>query len=108
MQPPRRPDEQFQCDQQRVTATKIAPHGSPARAYIAYHKLGAGMDAQTATPQSECECGVHPSVFYLLATLLLTRSVEVPISVVTRAVSAVPVHRPQILGERRNRGVNFA
>ncbi|XP_045772221.1 uncharacterized protein LOC123872120 isoform X2 [Maniola jurtina] len=30
------------------------------------------MEAQTATPQPECECGVHPSVFYLLATLLLT------------------------------------
>ncbi|CAK1596410.1 unnamed protein product [Parnassius mnemosyne] len=30
------------------------------------------MEAQTATPQAECECGVHPSVFYLLATLLLT------------------------------------
>ncbi|KPI93080.1 PREDICTED: uncharacterized protein LOC106118897 [Papilio xuthus] len=30
------------------------------------------MEAQTATPQTECDCGVHPSVFYLLATLLLT------------------------------------
>ncbi|XP_038212102.1 uncharacterized protein LOC119832513 [Zerene cesonia] len=30
------------------------------------------MEAQTATPQGDCECGVHPSVFYLLATLLLT------------------------------------
>ncbi|XP_026729292.1 uncharacterized protein LOC113494953 [Trichoplusia ni] len=30
------------------------------------------MEAQTTTPQTECECGVHPSVFYLLATLLLT------------------------------------
>ncbi|XP_026487163.2 uncharacterized protein LOC113394167 [Vanessa tameamea] len=30
------------------------------------------METQTATPQSECECGVHPSMFYLLATLLLT------------------------------------
>lgn len=73
---PRRPDEQFQCDRERLKATKIAPHGSPARAYIAYHKLGAGMEAQTETPQQECECGVHPSVFYLLATLLLTRYFE--------------------------------
>ncbi|XP_053608058.1 uncharacterized protein LOC128673916 [Plodia interpunctella] len=30
------------------------------------------MEAQTSTPHTECECGVHPSVFYLLATLLLT------------------------------------
>ncbi|XP_075973801.1 uncharacterized protein LOC142975044 [Anticarsia gemmatalis] len=30
------------------------------------------MEAQTTTPQADCECGVHPSVFYLLATLLLT------------------------------------
>ncbi|XP_059048591.1 uncharacterized protein LOC131843851 [Achroia grisella] len=30
------------------------------------------MEPQTTTPQTECECGVHPSVFYLLATLLLT------------------------------------
>ncbi|XP_072931528.1 uncharacterized protein [Epargyreus clarus] len=30
------------------------------------------MEAQTATPQSDCECGVHPSALYLLATLLLT------------------------------------
>ncbi|XP_047995294.1 uncharacterized protein LOC125233352 [Leguminivora glycinivorella] len=28
------------------------------------------MDTQT--PPQECECGVQPSVFYLLATLLLT------------------------------------
>ncbi|XP_049868895.1 uncharacterized protein LOC126368785 [Pectinophora gossypiella] len=27
---------------------------------------------QTETPPQDCECGVHPSVFYLLATLLLT------------------------------------
>ncbi|OWR46365.1 hypothetical protein KGM_210788A, partial [Danaus plexippus plexippus] len=30
------------------------------------------METQTATPQGDCECGVHPSAFYLLATLLLT------------------------------------
>ncbi|CAH2036859.1 unnamed protein product, partial [Iphiclides podalirius] len=51
---------------------KMNGKNNPARAYIAYHKLGAGMEAQTPTPQPECDCGVHPSVFYLLATLLLT------------------------------------
>ncbi|XP_028027101.1 uncharacterized protein LOC114240669 [Bombyx mandarina] len=30
------------------------------------------MDGQTVTPPADCECGVHPSGFYLLATLLLT------------------------------------
>ncbi|CAG9584834.1 unnamed protein product [Danaus chrysippus] len=68
-----RPDEQFQLLRKNLKATKIAPHGSPVRAYIAYHKLGPAMETQTATPQSDCECGVHPSAFYLLATLLLTR-----------------------------------
>ncbi|CAG9093796.1 unnamed protein product [Plutella xylostella] len=54
---------------QRAHTTKIAPHGSPLRAYIAYHKLGPAMDAGDAPP----ECRVHPSVLYLLGTLLLTR-----------------------------------
>ncbi|GBP37211.1 hypothetical protein EVAR_31142_1 [Eumeta japonica] len=46
------------------------------RAHIAYRRLagaGAGAMEQTDTPH-EYECSVHPSVFYLLATLLLTRS----------------------------------
>ncbi|KAJ0177363.1 hypothetical protein K1T71_007372 [Dendrolimus kikuchii] len=30
------------------------------------------METQTPTPHTDCECGVHPSIFYLLATLLLT------------------------------------